>query len=306
MSESLALVPVRASEIIVGKPLSRAIYDYHGNLLLASGFVINNPSQMAGVLENGYYHVGSWERPAGPVPAEQNIKRLVEATVGPKPEAAEREIAVNMQDVRWHIGETMMLQMQDKPLIRYTVKLIGFVKGKTVYVTAPTLDGKYELIRDGQSFVVRAFSGKKAYAFIAAAVRSVHTPHPYLHLSYPKQLRCTVVRQTARVAVRLIAAITLGQPERNAAATITDLSMGGASAIAKEILGEKGESGRIKIKVHVADQDLFLNLHTVLRSVAPADAGEGFRHGFEFVDVSVQDRLVLSAYVHQSLVETDN
>ncbi len=306
MSESLALIPVRASEIIVGKPLPRAIYDYHGNLLLASGFVIDNPDKIAGVLENGYYHQGGWERPAGPVPAEHNTKRLVEATVAPKPEAAEREIAVNMQDVRWNIGETMMLQMQDKPSIRYSVKLIGFVKGKTVYVTAPMLDGKYELIRDGQSFVVRAFSGKKAYAFIAAAVRSVHTPHPYLHLSYPKQLRCTVVRQTARVAVRLISAVSLGHPERNAAATITDLSMGGASAIAKEILGEKGESGRIKMKVYVAEQDLFLNLQTVLRSVAPSDVGDGFRHGFEFVDVSVQDRLVLSAYVHQTLVETDS
>ncbi|EGF32708.1 hypothetical protein IMCC9480_2092 [Oxalobacteraceae bacterium IMCC9480] len=306
MSESVALVPVRASEIVVGKALTRSVYDYHGNLLLASGFVIDNASQMAGVLENGYFHEGGWERPAGPVPADQNIKRLVEATAAPKPEAAEREIAVNMQDVRWNIGETMILQMQDKPSIRYTVKLIGFVKGKTVYVTAPTMDGKFELIRDGQSFVVRAFSGKKAYAFIAAAVRSVHTPHPYLHLSYPKQLRCTVVRQTARVAVRLIAAVSLGEPERSSAATITDLSMGGASAIAKEILGVKGEAGRIKLKVHVAEQDLFLNLQTVLRSIAPADVGEGFRHGFEFVDVSVQDRLVLTAYVHQTLVETDS
>jgi c-di-GMP-binding flagellar brake protein YcgR len=106
--------------------------------------------------------------------------------------------------------------------------------------------------------------------------------------------------------VRLISAVSLGHPERNAAATITDLSMGGASAIARGSLGEKGESGRIKMKVYVAEQDLFLNLQTVLRSVAPSDAGDGFRHGFEFVDVSVQDRLVLSAYVHQTLVETDS
>ncbi|GAA4014981.1 flagellar brake protein [Actimicrobium antarcticum] len=306
MSESVSLVPVRVSEISVGKALQRAIYDYHGKLLLASGCVIESVSQMAGVLENGYYHDADWDAPAKAPAAEQNIARLVDVTAAPKPEAAEREIAVNMQDVRWHIGETMILQMQDKPSVRYTVKLIGFVKGKTVYVTAPMMDGKFELIRDGQTFVVRAFSGKKAYAFIAAAVKSVHTPHPYLHLSFPKQLRCTVVRQTARVSVRLISAISLGVPERNAAGTITDLSMGGASVIAKEALGERGEGGRMKMKVHVADQDCFLNLQTVLRSISPADTGDGFRHGFEFVDVAIQDRLILSAYVHQALVETDN
>jgi c-di-GMP-binding flagellar brake protein YcgR len=281
------------------------VYDWHGNLLLASGYVIENAAQAAGLLDSGYFQDSSWDAPAKPLPPIQNVNRLVEVTAPPKPETAASEIAINMEDVRWHIGETLYLQLQDKPAMRYSVKLIGFVKGKTIFVTAPTVDGKYELIREGQTFVARAFSGKKAYAFISSAVKSVHTPHPYLHLSYPKQLRCTVVRQTSRVAVRLISAILLGSPERNAAGTITDLSMGGASVVAKEPLGEKGEAGRIKVKLHVADQDSFLNLKTVLRAVTPVETGQGYRHGFEFVDVPVSDRLILSAFVHQTLVETD-
>ncbi|MEC5218339.1 c-di-GMP-binding flagellar brake protein YcgR [Actimicrobium sp. GrIS 1.19] len=305
MTESVSLIPVRAAEVVVGKPLPRAVYDWHGNLLLASGYVIENAAQAAGLLDSGYFQDSSWDAPAKPLPPIQNVNRLVEVTAPPKPETAASEIAINMEDVRWHIGETLYLQLQDKPAMRYSVKLIGFVKGKTIFVTAPTVDGKYELIREGQTFVARAFSGKKAYAFISSAVKSVHTPHPYLHLSYPKQLRCTVVRQTSRVGVRLIAAILLGAPERNAAGTITDLSMGGASVVAKEPLGEKGEAGRIKLKLHVADQDSFLNLKTVLRAVIPAETGQGYRHGFEFVDVPVSDRLILSAFVHQTLVETD-
>ena len=305
MTESVSLMPVRATEIAVGQPLSQAIFDWHGNLLLAAGTVVTSATQLAELLDTGYFRDTSWDAPAKPVPPEPNVARLVEVTAPPKANTADAEIAINMDDVRWQIGETLYLQLQDKLTIRYSVKLIGFVKGKTVLVSAPTLDGKFELIRDGQSFVVRAFAGKKAYAFITAAVRSVHTPHPYLHLSYPKQLRCTVVRQTARVAVRMPAAISLGTPERNAVGVITDLSMGGASAMAKQPLGEKGEAGTIRVKLHVAEQDSSLSLRAILRSVAPADTGDGFRHGFEFVEVSAQDRLILSAYVHQTLVETD-
>ena len=305
MTESVSLMPVRAADIAPGQSLLRPIFDWHGNLLLAAGTVIDSAAQVAGLLDSGYFQDTSWDVPAKSPPPAQNLSRLVEVTAPPKTPQADAEIAINMDEVRWQIGETLYLQLQDNSTVRYSVKLIGFVKGKTVFVSAPTLDGKFELIRDGQSFIVRAFAGKKAYAFIAAAVKSVHTPHPYLHLSYPKQLRCTVVRQTARVTVRLIVAIVLGEPERTAAGVITDLSMGGASAVAKNPLGRKGESGTIKVKLHVADQDSFLVLQAILRSVAPAEGVEGYRHGFEFIEVTAHDRLILSAFVHQTLVESD-
>lgn len=305
MTESVSLMPVRAADIAPGQSLLRPIFDWHGNLLLAAGTVIDSAAQVAGLLDSGYFQDTSWDVPAKSPPPAQNLSRLVEVTAPPKTPQADAEIAINMDEVRWQIGETLYLQLQDNSTVRYSVKLIGFVKGKTVFVSAPTLDGKFELIRDGQSFIVRAFAGKKAYAFIAAAVKSVHTPHPYLHLSYPKQLRCTVVRQTARVTVRLIVAIVLGEPERTAAGVITDLSMGGASAVAKNPLGRKGESGTVKVKLHVADQDSFLVLQAILRSVAPAEGVEGYRHGFEFIEVTAHDRLILSAFVHQTLVESD-
>jgi hypothetical protein len=42
----------------------------------------------------------------------------------------------------------------------------------------------------------------------------------------------------------------------------------------------------------------------VLRSVAPAEYGEGFRHGFEFIDTTAHEKLILSAFVHQTIIET--
>lgn len=310
MSErAVSLIPVRAADLSVGAPLPRSIYDWHGKLLLAQGYVLENQRQLDDLLDNGFIHDSAWEfnsvasarqaveRAAAAVPAVQGPARAEENQA--------KEVLVGMDDVRWYVGETLYLQQIDNPSVRYTVRLIGFVRNKTVFVTAPTTDGKVDFIRDGQTFVVRAFSGKKAYAFVAATVKSVHTPHPYLHLSFPREVRCTVVRKGVRAGVKIIASMWLGSADRIGAATLTDLSMGGTSGTVKQILGKKGEEGQIKFKVHAAGQDEFLSLRMVLRSVAPSEHGDGFKHGFEFLDVSIHDRLILSAFVHQTLAEGD-
>jgi c-di-GMP-binding flagellar brake protein YcgR len=304
----ISLMPVRAGDLALGKPLSRAVYDWHGNLLLASGCVVESQSQLNGLIENGFVKDYSWD--LGPAKsAGLSAPASRKSSGGPEPVAAIRDnakdVVIGLDDVRWYVGEALYLQQIDNAAIRYAVRLIGFVKNKTISITAPTVDGKFEFIRDGQMFVVRAFSGKKAYAFTASAVKSVHSPYSYLHLSYPREVRCTVVRQGARAQVRIIASISLGQAEKVGAATLTDLSMGGASGTLKQAFWKMGDEGQIKFKVHAAGQEEVLNLKAALRSVKPAENGEGFTHGFEFLDVSIHDRLILSAFVHQTLAEGD-
>ncbi|OWW20893.1 flagellar brake protein [Noviherbaspirillum denitrificans] len=305
----VSLIPVRVSELAVGKPLPRAIYDWHGNLLLAAGCVIESKAQLDGLVDNGFINDTAWDlspkQPKEPPPVGtiRRLSSIPEPADPPQAGNTGKDVVVGMDDVRWYVGETLYLQQIDNPAIRYTVRLIGFVKNKTVLVTAPALDGKLEFVREGQTFIVRAFAGKKAYAFITSAVKSVHSPHPYLHLAFPKEVRCTVVRRGVRAAVNIIASVALGNPERLGAAVLNDLSMGGASGTLKQALGQKGEEGVIKFKVHAAGQDEYLSLKTVLRSVAPAEGGDGYKHGFEFLDVSIHERLILSAFVHQILAE---
>jgi c-di-GMP-binding flagellar brake protein YcgR len=298
MAEPVSLIPVRPSDLVIGKPLKSPVYDWHGKLLLDKGAVIGNQTQIDGLISNGFIHDASWDieltqsRLAAPVIARNEKLR-----------AQNNAAASSEESSGSNVGETLYLQLADQPSVRYIVKLIGFVKNKTVFVTPPMLDGKFEFIRDGQTFIVRAFSGKNAYAFTAAAVKSMHSPHPYLHLSYPKQVRCTVVRQGARAEVKIIASVSVGDPERIGAATLNDLSMGGASGVMKDLVGKKGESGRIKMKVQAADQDEYLNLKMIMRSIATMEHGEGFKYGFEFIDLSPHEKVVLSAFVNQTLVE---
>jgi hypothetical protein len=310
MAEPVSLIPVRPSELVIGKPLKSPIYDWHGKLLLDAGAVVASQSQLDALVSNGFIHDASWDieltqsRLAAPVIARTEKSRKQNSTVTPTEEpSGSKEVITDMDDVRWYVGEVLYLQLADKPSVRYIVKLIGFVKNKTVFVTPPMLDGKFEFIRDGQTFIVRAFSGKNAYAFTAAAVKSVHSPHPYLHLSYPKQVRCTVVRQGARAEVKIIASVTAGDPERVGAAALNDLSMGGASGVMKELIGKKGDAGRIKLKVQAAGQDEYLNLKMIMRSIATTEGGDGFKYGFEFIELTPHERVVLSAFVNQTLVE---
>lgn len=307
MTELDSFTPIDKSKIQLGQPSSFIIYDAWGNVLLGLGALIETQEQFDNLVENGYQSESMWD---SVTPLEAAVKEADKTTLNgetkSKPVELNKEsIMLDLDSVRWHVGETFFLQVHDNALIRYTVKLIGFVKNKSIFVTAPMVDGKVALIRDGQTFIVRAFPGKKAYAFTASAIKSVFSPHPYLHLSYPKLVRCTAIRQSSRASVKIIAAVTVGNPEQTAAATLTDLSMGGTSGIIKRQLGKKNDKGVIKFKVNAAGNIEYLTIDMILRSISPTENANEFRHGFEFVDVPAQANLVLSAFVHQTLAEIE-
>ena len=292
MINAASRVSVRPTEIAVGKPLLWSVYDASGTLLLKSGFVVENQQQIEVLAKNGFFRDTRLDNLG-------SLRDEAAGAAGDGPEAV-KEAMVSMEEARWRIGESLSLQPFDNPSLRYTVRLIGFVKNKTVLVTAPSLDGKFGFIRDGQTFVVRSFSGKRAYAFTAAAVKSVHAPHPDLHLSYPQEVRATTIRKGSRAAVRIIASVSLGEPARTFAAKLADLSAGGTSFVARLALGVKGEQGQVKFKLNVAGHTAFLSLRAVLRSVT-SDGGEFHNHGFEFLAIPVDERMILSAFVHQAL-----
>ena len=307
MTELDSFTPIDKSKIQLGQPSPFIIYDAWGNVLLGLGALIETQEQFDNLVENGYQSESMWDSVSPLEAAVTHAKKTLQSGE-PKSKPVElnkESIMLDLDSVRWHVGETFFLQVHDNALIRYTVKLIGFVKNKSIFVTAPMIDGKVALIRDGQTFIVRAFPGKKAYAFTASAIKSVFSPHPYLHLSYPKLVRCTAIRQSSRATVRIIAAVTVGNPEQTAAATLSDLSMGGTSGIIKRPLGKKNDKGVIKFKVNAAGNIEYLTLDMILRSISPTENPDEFRHGFEFVDVPAQANLVLSAFVHQTLAEIE-
>jgi len=302
MFNKYSLVPIRSDELSVRTPLPWSVYDSRDNLLLVKGFVLESASQIEMMAQQGYF------RDYGRASSRRSTGRSIRdgETVSNQARENKRELVTSMDQIKWLVGEALDLQLHDNADIRYNVRLIGFARNKSVFVSAPIVDDKLAFVREGQMFIVRSFFGKRAYAFPASVIKCLHSPHPYLHLSYPSQVRLATVRRGARAEIRAIASITLGEPERIGAATLVDMSIGGTSCVANQVLGEKGESGTVVFKINVAEQDHIMTLKAVLRSVTNSENNSEYRHGFEFFDMTVHERLVISAFVNQILVDVND
>lgn len=325
MSQLGALTPIDKDQIKLGQALPKAIFDAWGNVLHEAGDIITDGDEFNSIIEDGYFDDSPAEavhHEQAPLPKATQASSFSQPTakIDPKLEPIlstansanttsadlnKESVMLDLDSVRWQVGETFFLQVHDNASIRYTVRLIGFVKNQSILVTAPKIDGRGAIIRDGQTFIVRAFPGKKAYAFTASALKSVYTPHAYLHLSYPKLVRCTAIRQSSRATVKIIASITVGNPEQTAAAVLSDISMGGTSGLIKQAIGKKNDHGVIKFKVTTAGEDAYLTLPIIVRSIVETENTQEFRYGFEFVNMPTQSKIILSSFVHQTLAEIE-
>jgi c-di-GMP-binding flagellar brake protein YcgR len=234
MTPDTSHIPVRKRDIGLGKPLPWAVYDGHGNLVLNRGCIVETETQFEALTESGLYR----ERHAGDESSRSRRDGQDTGDSGAVEHAAER--AASLDEIKLAIGDFFQIQAQvEQAENRYYVRLIGYLKGKSVLVTVPEADGRLCLVREGQAFVVRFFAGKNAYAFTANVLRSSNIPFPHMHLSYPSQVRGLVVRTGERVPVRIICAVAVQDGTKTVAAAglLTNLSVSGAMLSSKSRLG---------------------------------------------------------------------
>lgn len=292
----MEMEPVRKGDVQLGKPLPYSLYDDRQNLLLRAGNVVQSEHQLEELSTKGLYRK---QRPKSDAAARPERD-------SPKEERGS-ETTATLEEVKPQIGDPLQLQtVGEQTPQRYGVRLIGFLKGRSVIVSTPIQDGKVLFMREGQSFVVRLFSGRSAYAFPSTVWKVANTPYPHLHLTYPAQLRGVVVRRSGRAKVNLIAAV-IDANGRPAAGAIVDISKGGASMSAKTALGEKGAALQVKFRILLDEFEQYITVGAVIRAVSRQAQSEGepdvIQHGLEFVDVQPSDALALTAFVYQKLLE---
>lgn len=257
---------------------------------------------------------------AGYIPeSEQQIKTLIDSTVSRSPDdnaakagkaeptPAQRDAGVlSLDQIKLNIGDSIQLQFQsDLEQSRCVVTLVGYLKGQSVIVTTPIINGTMMLVREGQDFVIRLFSGKSAYAFTTMAKRVTNTPYPHLHLAYPKEVRGLVVRGSSRGRINIICHATV-EGGRGYACVARDISIGGALIAASEKMGEVGNQLTLKFRVKVKDAEHTLALSCKIRSVNASrptvDEKPAILHGLSFEEVTSQDTLVISTLLYQNMV----
>jgi c-di-GMP-binding flagellar brake protein YcgR len=215
--------------------------------------------------------------------------------------------------LKLQVGDTVQLQYPgDDQRSRNYVRVIGYMPGQSVLVTTPRTNGKVQIVREGQVFVVRLLAANTVHAFTATVLRSCARPYAYLHLSYPKQLESLVVRKSQRVPVQLIVAVQNEEPEKAlakpAAGLLIDVSTTGAMFTADNALGELGDMLVISARVQVGNAEHYLAVPSRLRRLEqdpPAgDVGHGrWQHGVEFELVDEELSVVLHGFVYEQLVK---
>jgi hypothetical protein len=310
MQQPTAYIPIPKSAIDIGKPLPWAVYNGDRQLLLKRGFVVETQAQLDGLAEKGLYrephasdagyaHRRSDDDAGERAKSEQSTERTV-----PREQSTER--TVSLDEIKLNIGDPFQIQTQvDQAENRYYVKLIGYLKGKSVLVTAPQLDGNLCYVKEGQSFVVRFFSGKNAYAFAASVTRASNVPFPHLHLSYPSQVRGLVVRSGDRVNAKIICTVSAPEDTKTVAVpgVITNISVGGALLSSKRKLGEKNDLLAVKFRVFIRDIEFYMTIDATICSVSQDESGE-FLHGLRFAGLPNDMAIALTAFVYQKLAES--
>lgn len=297
MSE--ALIPVRKVDIAIGKPLPWAVYDANHVLLLNKGVVVSSEFQLQTLMEKGLYREG---RPTASAPARH--------AAGQASDDADLDGGTDMpfERVRLSPGDLIQLQsLQDSVSNHYNVRVIGMLKAKSVLVTHPVIDDKLIFVREGQSFLVRAFSGVHVCGFQAQVLKAPLTPYPYLHLSYPASVHVIRLRKSMRAPVDIIVAIYAREGgELMASGRMVDLSVGGAKLHSPVYIGDKGSQVFLSFKVKLDEIEEIVTTPAYVRSLAEEtdDKGRPMKVvGIQFGELNQSQRLVIMNQVYQHLLK---
>jgi c-di-GMP-binding flagellar brake protein YcgR len=185
--------------------------------------------------------------------------------------------------------------------------VIGVMKPKSLLVTAPMVDGKLIFVRDGQTYLVRAFSGLNVCAFKAKILKSQLQPFPYLHLSYPDSVQAMRIRKTMRAPASIIVAVHETETGRQTGAgKIIDLSVGGARMYSPMKVGVKDQTLWLSFKVMLGDMEEYVKTPAIVRAVGEEDDEQGKRmhvFGLQFGELAQSQRLIIMNLVYQHLLK---
>lgn len=294
---SANFLKVSTGDVEVGKPLPYPLYDGNRKLLLKRGYVVENAHQRELLIERGLYRNLN-ERSAPPNQAANSA--------GGESAPSSQGSITTLEATRIRIGDPLHLQSSAEAP-RLLVKLIGYLKGRGLIVTEPGADGEYVMLKDGQSFVCRFFSGQNAYAFTSVVAKQTSVPFPHVHLSYPREVRGLEIRKGARIDVDLITAVTMESDGHNkqGAGKIVNISTGGGALRAKTPLGNKGEAINISFKVQVGEVQTVIVFDSIIRTMTrdESEPGMPYLHGLQFMDPEPHMAMALAAFVYQKIAD---
>jgi len=297
------LQPIRKADIEVGKPLPFAVYDADRNLLLNRGVTVYSEHQLGVLLEKGLFR----ERARTAANPTRTDTLPTEPGTGAG-QGRPTEETLDLDALKLLPGDALQLQpLQDGVTERWTVRVIGQMRPKSLLVSAPMVDGKLIFIKDGQGFLARAFSGLNVCAFKAKVLKSQLQPFPYLHLAWPESVQAMRIRKAMRAPIHIIVAILDGPDGRQVAAgKFTDISVGGGKLLAMTKLGHKEQKLWLSFKINVGDMEEYVKTSAVIRTTGEEADEHGTvmkAYGVQFGELGQSQRLIIMNLVYQFVLK---
>jgi hypothetical protein len=206
-------------------------------------------------------------------------------------------------DMALRVGDRMQLapppKLEGDPCM---VRLIGYVRDLSLLVTAPPHGSWRAPVIEGDSVVMRVFSGRSAFGFVCQVEKIVRLPFEYLHLTFPRLIAGRVIRGSRRIRADLAVTIEGGAC---AEGTIRNLSSTGAELSTVAALGETGATIGLSFTLTVHGVQTPLALEAAIRSLREI-AGEdkaSWRCGVEFLNVPVEAAAALKNLIYHELIE---
>lgn len=213
------------------------------------------------------------------------------------------------EELKLHVGDRLQIEPPSPQHdLKYFATLVGYVKGLSVLLRTPIVDGLPLPMCDGEKLVVRGFSGMETFSFDATIERVCLEPFHYLHLSYPNTIRTTPIRHEVRVRVSLPIKVTPAGSSKSIDATIFNISTAGILIDATEELGNK--DSEINVSFHFTtqpnDDDAHIETTALIRNVTLQDNPSGsftFQYGVKLLKLHSNQAILLQNLIYQKLLE---
>jgi len=185
----------------------------------------------------------------------------------------------------------------------YYTELIGYVEDDYLIIKIPVENGASIQVCEGQSLSFRIFSGVNIFTF-SCTVKSIFTAPGYMHISFPVDVKATILRNAIRAKVGL--PVQINGPFKPA--TMTDVSVSGAGMTSDEILGEPGEDLLIYFlcPISLTNQEIPIKTTVKICSVQRLPGKQEntppkWVYGLMFYEISPTNKVILQNFVYESL-----
>lgn len=211
-----------------------------------------------------------------------------------------------------NLGIGDALQLLDSPASdhRYGAKLIGFLNKAGIVVSHPRQETTLLPVKDGHSFLVRGFSGRTTYEFIADVLAVSQIPYPVLHLSFPNRIECATMRGAMRIKPNLAGWIEEKDPASASVKIpmiVVDISTSGARIHAKRHFGKIGDEVSVACRMPIDDEEHIFSISAVIRNsynetLAEQHGGVNVvTYGLEFIQPEGNVRMALQSFIYMTM-----